>query len=867
MKNIFKKNIFSRGQIFVSLLIILLMSVFLFLFRNEFYTGINSGNIKIVASSEKNESSIATDENIQDIVVNGFKTTGFQRNDWITEDSTHLVEQTYYSSGEEQVIEIQADTPIVTLSFISQNMPTGGILQVYVDDQLHTEIDSFASEQSLDSHTYVFPGVIRVTKDNVLWYLGTIVLIVFSIVFVYKRLYEQLTIKDGVVWIILSALSFFVMSWAFQHHTLGYVDFWKNTFGDLTLFILLPVIFALLLICFKVLYYWSQTGDAAKIVNKCITAATYASVPFLTFYIIENGYSSYLNVESSFVLYNLVAYIAIYLVFSWLFGSFKPAGVLLLTMALIFGVMTNILIGTRSEPLLPHHFYQLTTGLSVAGKTTYVFNNRVLQSFLLTFLSAGILLLNPEKLNGFSYLVAKKQLSRKWKWSARLASVILAILFGLFLLPNMLLGYAWQADFELNTQRMQSTYAKKGFYLAFSHYYLSAQLEKPENYGNDTVEEIFSNYKKIESTSSQMPNIIIIQNESQSDYTQLTNLEFSVDPMEFQHSLTENSISGETYVSVFGGGTSNTEYEMLTSNALAGLPLNIFPFQQLVNGKSDSLAWTLSNYGYETVAMHPETKNNYRRERVYDYLGFDSRYFKDSEPSIMKLIGDVEYERGFMSDKSLYKGIQKLLETKSSNQPLFNFVVTMQGHGSYASSPADYERTVTVTNVPEQNDPATEYLTSLKSSDAALKDLVTFLKSYKEPTVLVMYGDHHPTLSSEFFGNYMDKTDPSAKYQTPLIIWSNFDIPEQTDVSLSVNYLVPYLLAMLSETDHQVPISSYYNYMYQLYKEVPIQMTWGYYDAQNNFMDSPLNSDLLQDYPNILYNHVEDSKHFLNYYQ
>ncbi|MGZ7246601.1 hypothetical protein ACXWO4_11125, partial [Streptococcus pyogenes] len=79
---------------------------------------------------------------------------------------------------------------------------------------------------------------------------------------------------------------------------------------------------------------------------------------------------------------------------------------------------------------------------------------------------------------------------------------------------------------------------------------------------------------------------------------------------EFQHSLSENTIAGENYVSVFGGGTSNTEYEVLTSNAMAGLPLNIFPFQELVNTKSDSLVWTLSHYGYDTVAMHPETKVN-----------------------------------------------------------------------------------------------------------------------------------------------------------------------------------------------------------------------------------------------------------------
>ena len=294
---------------------------------------------------------------------------------------------------------------------------------------------------------------------------------------------------------------------------------------------------------------------------------------------------------------------------------------------------------------------------------------------------------------------------------------------------------------------MQSTYAKKGFFLAFSHYYMSSKLEEPSEYGESKMKEIYSPFEPKKVKTDKLPNIIIIQNESQADYGALTNLEFSVDPMEFQHSLKENTISGETYVSVFGGGTSNTEYEMLTSNALAGLPLNIFPFQQLVNKKSDSLVWTLSQYGYDTVAMHPETKNNYRRERVYQYLGFDSYYFTDTKPSIDDLFG-VEYERNFISDRSLYKGIQQLLTEKKGKEPLFNFVVTMQGHGSYNSSLSAYERTVSITNVESQNDSATEYLTSLRSSDQALKELVTFLKKFEEPTVLIMYGDHHPTLSS-----------------------------------------------------------------------------------------------------------------------
>ena len=52
------------------------------------------------------------------------------------------------------------------------------------------------------------------------------------------------------------------------------------------------------------------------------------------------------------------------------------------------------------------------------------------------------------------------------------------------------------------------------------------------------------------------------------------------------------------------------------------------------------------------------------------------------------------------------------------------------------------------------------------------------LKNYKEPTIVLMYGDHQPSLSDAFYDSYMDTTDPSAKYKTPFLIWSNFTLPK-----------------------------------------------------------------------------------------
>ncbi len=54
----------------------------------------------------------------------------------------------------------------------------------------------------------------------------------------------------------------------------------------------------------------------------------------------------------------------------------------------------------------------------------------------------------------------------------------------------------------------------------------------------------------------------------------------------------------------------------------------------------------------------------------------------------------------------------------------------------------------------------------MKKTDEAFADLITFFSTYKEPTVIVMYGDHQPSLSQEFYAQFMDENNPAAKYST-----------------------------------------------------------------------------------------------------
>ncbi len=130
MRKIFVRSTISIGQVLSVLLLAYFAWSFFSLFQNEFMVGTNDGNIKLIASYRKNKQSIARDEKIQDIIINGYKRSDFTRNTWIKEDNSHLVEQTYYASGGNQFIEYQSSSPIISLSFTAHEMPSVGILTI-----------------------------------------------------------------------------------------------------------------------------------------------------------------------------------------------------------------------------------------------------------------------------------------------------------------------------------------------------------------------------------------------------------------------------------------------------------------------------------------------------------------------------------------------------------------------------------------------------------------------------------------------------------------------------------------------------------------------------------------------------------------
>ena len=311
---------------------------------------------------------------------------------------------------------------------------------------------------------------------------------------------------------------------------------------------------------------------------------------------------------------------------------------------------------------------------------------------------------------------------------------------------------------------------------------------------------------------------------------------------------------GTAYSSVYGGNTCNSEYEFLTGNTTAFLPVGSKPYQQYVDHEQTSLVSLLKDgYGYECVAIHPGNRSAWQRDTAYEYLGFDE--FVDVSAFDVKR----ELEHGLTSDRSSYDQVIYEYEHRDPDQPLFLFNVTIQNHGGYEDE--DYPTTVQVEGAEGEYPQTEQYLSLTKKSDEALEYLLEYFSQQEEPVVVLFFGDHWPNLEEDFLTQLLgeDADDLSfantmREYQVPFLIWANYDLEGEEIEAVSLNYLSGLLLraAGLEGTD-------YTKFLEQLRQTMPVITAVGMLDQEGNLYkngDSTPYDELLNKYNILQYNNA-----------
>jgi hypothetical protein len=189
-----------------------------------------------------------------------------------------------------------------------------------------------------------------------------------------------------------------------------------------------------------------------------------------------------------------------------------------------------------------------------------------------------------------------------------------------------------------------------------------------------------------------------------------------------------------TVAPIFGGGTVNSDFEMIT-----GLPANnravsgvIYQeYHRLISDRAHTLPARMRASGRVTAAMHNNTKTFWFRHEVMPKMGYDAFFgLEDMKPSPTG---------GWPDDIILYDKARAFLDAQPEKGRSFLMLSTVSTHGEFMpvngdSGEADYTRRL----------------------DIALHkaaDFINWLRR-KDPTAtILLFGDHKPALPKYLMDN------------------------------------------------------------------------------------------------------------------
>ena len=580
-------------------------------------------------------------------------------------------------------------------------------------------------------------------------------------------------------------------------------------------------------------------------------------VPLISFTMVE--YLNYNDPWKDFtpaqILLNLVWYYFGELFFYFLRGRRSGAVKLGLGIAWGFGCANHYLIAFRGRTLFPGDFLSLGTAANVAGNYDYSLSQR--QWVTLIMMIAVILAMK----------VLPNEPRKKFSWkvfgaSAGAAVVFLSVFFGTSMVE------------KLGIEPSMWTTRGNGLFLNFAVCMKYMKVEKPDTYSQQTLNDLGTENASddlsvtvVDPDGTVRPvNVIVIMNESFSDLSVLPGVETNQDAMPFIRSLTENTIKGYAYSSVFGGTTANSEYEFLTGNTTAFLPAGTVPYQMYVSPGDPSLVGQMEALGYTTIAAHPYRSSGWNRPTVYADYGFDEVYFESDFQDRAYMRGDER--TGYVTDRCDYENLIRWYEEKEEGQPLFLFNVTMQNHSAYQMAWTNLPKEVWLTGELENRfQTVNQYLSLVYQSDQAFEDLIDYFSQVEEPTMILLFGDHQPQVATNFYtdvlGTNPDTATAQKKQMVPFVLWANYDIPEAQGVELSLNYLS----ALLMDTAN-LPMTGYQKFLSQLWEAAPVINTVGVRDAEGNWYggNEALPDQLdetIEAYKVLLYNNIFDKSNRL----
>lgn len=539
---------------------------------------------------------------------------------------------------------------------------------------------------------------------------------------------------------------------------------------------------------------------------------------FLEFVILELFFDvSFLDYSLELIAKNTALIVAVNLILLGISHSARTALCVSEAFFLLLGIANYFVILFRGYGIVFMDLYAVKTAMNVAGNYHYEISFTFVAAVIGGFgLIAGARIFLPRRKHPYCH--AKYML-------LSLSAVACSLLFLLWINMDVVFfrgvsSLSW--DHKIGMR-------ENGYLLYFAANAGKVEVSEPAGYSLERVKEILEPYCSQEEPAGKgqkKPNLIMIMNESFSDLNVLGTVRTNEPVMPFYQSLEGNVVKGYAHSSVYGGYTANSEFEFLTGATKAYLPGN--PYLQYLDGKIPNLVTNLKEQGYEDiVAMHPYHPSGYNRNRVYPLLGFDRCLFLDDFPQ-KKMV------RGYVGDEENYEKIEELYEKRKQGTPFCVFNVTMQNHNPYDDKDYKPDHAIEVTNFPVTTS-TEQYLSLMRESDSALEQLIHYFENVEEPTLILLFGDHQPHLSDDFYYRLMGKRpdfftpqEVMDKHLVPYMLWANYDISSvETEEKMSLNYLSKMMLEAAG-----LRTTAYDRFLMDVQSKLPSVSASGYYDKK-----------------------------------
>lgn len=448
----------------------------------------------------------------------------------------------------------------------------------------------------------------------------------------------------------------------------------------------------------------------------------------------------------------------------------------------------------RGEPFLPWDLAQVSEAAGVASAAGI----KIQTSMIVTIVVELALTVG-------SFFLFRGRHKQRWlprvAGSAATAAAMCLLIFGVYLQPAVcqaigIVPDAWMQD---------RYYRYYGVVTGFMTNLANLEIDKPDNYSEETVDAILDNVGESQKFSTsplyptsyaattakdeqvKKPTIIYVMNESYWDVSELEQygIKFDTDVSANLHALQQTSAYGRAYSPSFGGGTCDVEFEALTGYSASFLPSGSKPYQQHVTKPMFALPSYLKTQGYQTAAVHCFWAKYWSRDTAYPNLGLDDFISLEDMHGVTK-VRKHYWTSGLVTDDSMADQVIGQYEKMkaSSDEPVFLHAVTMQNHTNYNKDNYPDDQRVKVLEHPAGMKASTvgaleDFATGIRDADAMLGKLTAYFSQVDEPVILVFWGDHYNPIDSNYdvyttTGYASDSSADPRLHQTTLLMWSNY---------------------------------------------------------------------------------------------